>query len=148
MVQVYKFGGSSLKNSEGIRNLRQIVGDVDQSLVLVVSALGKTTNALEEVVQSSFEHTNTWRQKLDAIREFHEIIASDLLPDPDMFLYTILRPSFDALARKLEEPPAGSFDFFFMTKSYPRVRSGRPCLSNITWRKRDWISVLSIFGNT
>jgi len=113
MVQVYKFGGSSLKNADGIRHLWQIVGDVDQSLVLVVSALGKTTNALEEVVQASFEHTNTWRQKLDAIREFHEIIASDLLPEPDMFLDTILRPSFAALARKLEEPPAGSFDFLY-----------------------------------
>lgn len=113
MVEVYKFGGSSLKNAEGIRNLRQIVADVDQCLVLVVSALGKTTNALEEVVQASFEPTNTWRQKLDSIQEFHEIIASDLLPEPDVFLDTILRPSFDALARKLEDPPAGSFDFVY-----------------------------------
>ena len=113
MAQVYKFGGSSLKNAEGIRYLRQIVADVDQSLVLVVSALGKTTNALEEVVQTSFEPTNTWRQKLDAIREFHEIIASDLLPDSDVFVDTILRPSFDALTHKLEDPPAGSFDFVY-----------------------------------
>ena len=44
-MQIYKFGGSSLKNADGILKLRQIVGDVDQSLVLVVSALGKTTNA-------------------------------------------------------------------------------------------------------
>lgn len=112
-LQVYKFGGSSLKNADGIRNLRQIVAHMDQCLVLVVSALGKTTNALEEVVRASFEPANTWRQKLDSIREFHEIIASDLLSDPDVFLDTILRPSFDALARKLEDPPAGSFDFVY-----------------------------------
>jgi aspartate kinase len=86
---------------------------VAQSLVLVFSALGETTNALEEVVQAYFEPANTWRQKLDAIREFHVIIASDLLPESDMFLDTILRPSFDALARKLEKPPAGSFDFLY-----------------------------------
>jgi aspartate kinase len=113
MVQVYKFGGSSIKNAEGIRNLRQIVADVDQSLVLVVSALGKTTNALEEVVRASFEDSNAWRRKLVAVREFHETIAFDLLPEPDVFLNTVLRPSFDGLARTLSTPPAGSFDFAY-----------------------------------
>ena len=113
MVQVYKFGGSSLKNADGVRNLRKIVADVDPSLVLVLSALGKTTNALEEVVQASFEATNTWRRKLDAVLEFHEAMASDLLSEPEVFLDTILRPSFDTLARKLEDPPSGSFDFLY-----------------------------------
>jgi aspartate kinase len=80
---------------------------------LVVSALGKTTNALEEVVQANFEPTNIWREKLDAIREFHESIASDLLREPDVFLDNILRPSFDALAQKLGDPSVGSFDFVY-----------------------------------
>lgn len=113
MVQVHKFGGSSLRNAEGIRTLRQIVADVDQPLVLVVSALGKTTNALEEVVRVSFEPTNTWHRKLDAIQEFHESIAFELLPEPEVFLDTILRPSFGTLARKLKDPPPGSFDFVY-----------------------------------
>jgi len=113
MVHVHKFGGSSLKDAEGIRTLRQIVAGVEQCLVLVVSALGKTTNALEEIVRSSFELSDAWRQKLDAIQEFHEIVASDLLSKTDEFLDTTLRPSFDALARKLEDPPAGSFDFVY-----------------------------------
>lgn len=113
MVQVYKFGGSSLKNADGIRNLRKIVAGVDQSLVLVLSALGKTTNALEEVVQASFEAADNWRRKLDAVFEFHKDIASDLLSEPEVFLDTTLRPSFDTLARKLEDPPSGSFDFLY-----------------------------------
>lgn len=113
MVQVYKFGGSSVRNAEGIRNLRQVVAEADPSLVLVVSALGKTTNALEEVAQGYFNTSNTWQGKLDSIWEFHAAIASELLSDPAVFLEAILRPSFDALARKLEKPPSGSFDFLY-----------------------------------
>ncbi len=113
MVQVYKFGGSSLKNADGIRNLRKIVTGADPSLVLVLSALGKTTNALEEVVQASFEAADTWRRRLDAVFEFHKAIAYDLLSEPEVFLDTVLRPSFDTLSRKLEDPPSGPFDFLY-----------------------------------
>lgn len=112
-MRVYKFGGSSLRDAEGIRNMRQIVADEDQSLVLVLSALGKTTNALEEVVKGAFETQRTWRRKLDDVQEFHEIIAGHLLPQPEGFLDSVLRPSFAALAGKLEDLSSGPFDFVY-----------------------------------
>ena len=51
---VYKFGGASVKDASGIRNLCSIVSGTDARLFVVVSAMGKTTNMLERVVQTLF----------------------------------------------------------------------------------------------
>ena len=47
-MKVYKFGGASVRHAEGVRNLLNIVRD-ENELFVIVSAMGKTTNALEEV---------------------------------------------------------------------------------------------------
>ena len=49
-MKVYKFGGASVKDAKGVRNLREIVALASDDLMVVVSAMGKTTNALERVV--------------------------------------------------------------------------------------------------
>ena len=49
-MRVYKFGGASVKDAKGVRNLREIVALASDDLMVVVSAMGKTTNALERVV--------------------------------------------------------------------------------------------------
>lgn len=49
-MRVYKFGGASVKDANGVRNLRKIVTQESDDLMVVVSAMGKTTNALERVV--------------------------------------------------------------------------------------------------
>ncbi len=48
-MKVYKFGGASVRNAEAIRNVAKIISMADDRLVVVVSAMGKTTNALERV---------------------------------------------------------------------------------------------------
>lgn len=50
-MKVYKFGGASVKDAAGVRNLESIVRQTDGELMVVVSAMGKTTNALERVVE-------------------------------------------------------------------------------------------------
>lgn len=49
-MKVYKFGGASVRNADGVRNLQKIIGE-EQNLFIVVSAMGKTTNALEKVFE-------------------------------------------------------------------------------------------------
>ena len=49
-MKVYKFGGASVRNADGVRNLRKIIDD-EQNLFIIVSAMGKTTNALEKVFE-------------------------------------------------------------------------------------------------
>lgn len=77
-MKVYKFGGASVKNADGVRNLRKIIAD-EQHLFIVVSAMGKTTNALEKVfegLQRGDKAQST--EQVAALREYHAGIISDL----------------------------------------------------------------------
>ena len=49
-MKVYKFGGASVKDANGVRKLKEIVAQAGDGLMVVISAMGKTTNALERVV--------------------------------------------------------------------------------------------------
>lgn len=71
-MKVYKFGGASVKDAEGVRNLQQIVAQESDDLVIVVSAMGKTTNALEALLADLLankdeEATEKWKD----ILKFH-----------------------------------------------------------------------------
>ena len=50
-MRVFKFGGASVKDAAGVKNLASIVGKAEGRLVVVVSAMGKITNALEELIR-------------------------------------------------------------------------------------------------
>ena len=72
-MKVYKFGGASVRNAEGVRNLRHIV-EGEESLFIIVSAMGKTTNALERVF------THMQKAETEAANEEIKNIISVLLP--------------------------------------------------------------------
>ena len=81
MTKVYKFGGASVKDANGVRNVEQIVrqADVQDGLMVVVSAMGKTTNALERVVEflDAGKEEQALAQWVDII-DFHVAIMKEL----------------------------------------------------------------------
>ncbi len=81
-MKVYKFGGASVKNADGVRNLRTII-DEEQDLFIIVSAMGKTTNALERVFTAVQQDDRAAMQaEIAAIRENHAAIIEDLWHGP------------------------------------------------------------------
>jgi len=70
-MKVYKFGGASVKDGSGIRNMAEIVSDVSGNLVIVISAFGKTTNSLEKVLKSWIKGDDAYRNQLDEIYRYH-----------------------------------------------------------------------------
>jgi len=77
-MRVFKFGGASVRNAEGIMNLFDIVSEEDDRLVVVISAFGKTTNALEQI-HSGWRNGNTGTRSLvREISEYHFKIAEQL----------------------------------------------------------------------
>ncbi len=78
-MKVYKFGGASVKDAEGIRNVLRIVSREKGDLIIVVSAMGKTTNALERVVNARWENCEDIAlSEYTAIRNQHQTIAKEL----------------------------------------------------------------------
>lgn len=95
-MQVYKFGGASVRNAEGIRNLAHIVSLAQGDLVVVVSAMGKTTNALERVLNAQVAgDTATAQQEWDALIDYHCTILHDL-GLADILPIHVLPPLYDA----------------------------------------------------
>jgi len=79
-MQVYKFGGASVKDADGIKNLFSIVSFEKGPLAIVVSAFGKTTNALERVLKAWMANDISWKGNLEEIYSYHKSVTEDLLP--------------------------------------------------------------------
>ena len=78
-MRVYKFGGASVKDAQGIANVLRIVAKEEGDLIVVVSAIGKTTNALERVVNARWEKRDEEAlREYEAIRDQHRAIAQQL----------------------------------------------------------------------
>ena len=105
-MNVFKFGGASVKDAAGVQNLAQIVKTQGQNAVVVVSAMGKTTNALEDLVRAyTHQQTEKVRTQLATIREYHDSIMDALTGD-----FTSVRQTFDQLENYLLRSPTGFYD--------------------------------------
>src|SRR3954469_446479 len=78
-MRIFKFGGASVKDADGVRNLSHILFSFkDESLVIVISAMGKTTNALEKVADAYFRNDGNAAEYLKDVKDFHLQIISEL----------------------------------------------------------------------
>ena len=96
-MKVYKFGGASVRNADGVRNLRKII-DEEQHLFIIVSAMGKTTNALEKVFEGLQKGDKALsKEHIDTLRTYHAEIIDDLWHGHKSL------PAVDALFGELEQ---------------------------------------------
>ena len=77
-MKVYKFGGASVRNADGVKNLRHIVNG-ENDLFIIVSAMGKTTNALERVfTHMQKAEKEAANEEIKQIQEYHAAIIDEL----------------------------------------------------------------------
>lgn len=106
---VYKFGGASVKDAWGIKNLAEIAGKVEGGLVIVVSAFGKTTNALEKVLREWFSGGLGLPALLGEVKSYHLGIVADLGMAGGVAESRFMEES-DRLEKYLQNPPGKSYD--------------------------------------
>lgn len=100
-MNVFKFGGASLRSASGIRQVGKILSGTELPLLVVVSAMGKTTNLLEQIHLAATRNT-PYTALLDESRNYHLTIARELLHDAEPTVNTISN-EFDALINVLDE---------------------------------------------
>ncbi|MBN1925803.1 MAG: aspartate kinase [Prolixibacteraceae bacterium] len=109
-MRVFKFGGASVKDAPAVKNLASIVSASEGNLVIVISAMGKTTNALEELIRLYFKRDEKKWEQFSLIRNYHDQIISGLFQNGDSIFSEI-----DTLYYKIEERlnrlPSLDFDF-------------------------------------
>ena len=108
-MKVFKFGGASVKDAAGVRNLAGVLKHFTcDDLLIVVSAMGKTTNALEEVVWAHAEGRST-REMLERLRASHLSVLAEVAP-VDVAAAAELVLHFDRLSTLLGKGPSGNVD--------------------------------------
>jgi len=112
-MRVFKFGGASVKDGDSVRNVASILRLFpDGPLVIVVSAMGKTTNALEKVVQAHCNSSGNALSLLADVRKYHEDIMDQLFSDPSDPVYGLVNNFFVEAEWTLEDEPR-SYDFIY-----------------------------------
>ncbi len=112
-LEVFKFGGASIKDAASMRHVAGILQSFKgQPLIIVVSALGKMTNALEKVVEAHAAQNGKANQLLADIKERHFSIARELLGE-DQNLLSELHDTFVEIDWALEEAPHDNFDYMY-----------------------------------
>jgi len=109
-MKVYKFGGASVRSAEGIRNIAHIVSGVKSNLFIVVSAMGKTTNAMEVVLDCFMkaDHQGSL-SKLAEVEAYHHDVIAELFIDKTKGLAAI-EPLFDELKKIITEGVGDDYD--------------------------------------
>ncbi len=110
-MQVFKFGGASVKDADAIRNIARIVSRFAlEPTLIVISAMGKTTNQLERLVKAYFYKEGDTNEVLAEIRNYHFDILDRLFPQKNAAVYNDIENVFVELIWALEEEPSFSYD--------------------------------------
>ena len=97
-MKVFKFGGASVKDAAGVKNILRVLRHTGfKDTLIVVSAMGKTTNALEQVVHSFFENNEQFPQDLQKVREDHHHIIEDLFESESALISQRVNALFDGV---------------------------------------------------
>jgi aspartate kinase len=97
-MKIFKFGGASVKDAESVKNLTQVLSHYEnQDLVIVVSAMGKTTNALEKLVRCYKDDPENCSLLIDEIKEYHLNIIESLFTDKTHSIYNQVEILFSQL---------------------------------------------------
>lgn len=109
---VFKFGGASVKNADAVRNIVEILRFYkDKSLVVVISAMGKTTNALENVVNAKYYNQSELEKALNIVEEYHLEIMNCLFSDKNHKVFAEIDKLFTALKEQSYGIVSNNYDY-------------------------------------
>jgi aspartate kinase len=110
---VFKFGGASVKSAEAVRNIVSILQRYrEKNIVVVVSAMGKTTNALERVIEAfAGGDREAMEKEFRQLNEYHEGIVKELFTEKAHPVHVAVKALMDKLAERLTREPTLNFDY-------------------------------------
>ncbi|WMI66851.1 aspartate kinase [Aestuariibaculum sp. YM273] len=113
-MQVFKFGGASVKDAEGVKNMASVLQKTGyKNTLIVVSAMGKTTNALELVIKNYFDNKTELQSSLQEVIKYHNEILLTLFEDDSHQVYTKVTSFFDELKSILKSNKSPDYNFVY-----------------------------------
>ena len=112
MIKVFKFGGFAVSDAESVKNLAKIVGtNSSDQILIIVSAMGKTTDALEKLCKLYVEGNDDVQEILKEIKQFHENIMIELFETKVHPIFDEIANTFVEIEWMLEDEPHSEYDF-------------------------------------
>ncbi|MBK9283265.1 MAG: aspartate kinase [Sphingobacteriaceae bacterium] len=113
-MQIFKFGGASVKDAEAVRNVADILRKkADKATLVVISAMGKTTNKLEEITNAYFYKEGDQNQLLNELKQFHLQIIRELFGENHKKIEEEIENVCTEIEWATEEEISGSYNFHY-----------------------------------
>ena len=113
-MRIFKFGGASVKDAEGIKNVFDVLQKVGyEEVLLVVSAMGKTTNALELVIKNYFDKSAELNASVQEVKKYHNQILLDLFDDEESEVFLDVNDHFADLEYFLRSNKSPNYNFVY-----------------------------------
>ncbi|WP_406685135.1 aspartate kinase [Seonamhaeicola sp. MEBiC1930] len=113
-MQVFKFGGASVKDANGVKNLTSVLKILGYKKTLVViSAMGKTTNALEHVISNYFNNKAELQSSLQEVKKYHNDILFDLFDNETHAVFKKILSLFDDLNMFFKTNKSPNYNFVY-----------------------------------
>lgn len=111
-MKVFKFGGASVKDAVGVRNVAKILEKYKEAKILaVISAMGKTTNMLEKVAEAFYYKNADVAAQIKPVRDYHFAILDELFGNKNHPVFDAVNNVFAELEWATEGEPTKSYDF-------------------------------------
>lgn len=113
-MQVYKFGGASVKDAEGVRNVAKVLNTTGyENTLVVVSAMGKITNALELVVKNYFDNKAELQSAIHDVIKYHNEIILELFENDRHNIFNVVKSLFDELTLFFKNNKSPDYNFVY-----------------------------------
>lgn len=113
-MRIFKFGGASVKDAAGVRNVFEVLQTTGHDdLLLVVSAMGKTTNALEVVIKDYFDKSPALQASVQEVKKYHLQIMLDLFEEETHEAFASVHKLFGELEHFLAQNKSPNYNFVY-----------------------------------
>jgi aspartate kinase len=113
-MRIFKFGGASVKDAESVQNVVSVLEKVGYTnTLMVVSAMGKTTNALEEIIQMYLSKSPELKNAIQELKKYHNAIALDLFESENNEVFSAIEFQFSELERFLTHTKSPNYSFIY-----------------------------------
>ena len=113
-MRIFKFGGASVKDAEGIHNMCRVLEQTGhKQTLIVVSAMGKTTNAFEKLIEAYFDDAKQMESQLNEIIDYHLGIMNEIFNHPKHDVFDQVKQRFDRLRTFLKNNKSPHYSFVY-----------------------------------
>ncbi|MDN3708738.1 aspartate kinase [Myroides ceti] len=124
-MRVFKFGGASIKDATAVHNVLHVLKTIGfTNSMIIASAMGKTTNALEDVVNNYFDKPENLDESLQLVKRYHFDIINELFEDKNHLVYSKTELLFNEMSFFLSNNKSPNYNFVYdQIVSYGEVLS-------------------------